>query len=61
MRKVGLHGVSLHSLRHSHANSLLNKGVPVAVVSDRLGHADQNITSKGWPGADVSKCLHAKG
>jgi integrase len=44
MRKVGLHGVSLHSLRHSHATSLLSKGVPIAVVSARLGHADQNIT-----------------
>ena len=44
MRKVGLQGVSLHSLRHSHATSLLSKGVPIAVVSERLGHADQNIT-----------------
>lgn len=44
MRKEGLHGVSLHSLRHSHASILLSKGVPTAVVSERLGHADQNIT-----------------
>jgi integrase len=44
MRKVGLSGVSLHSLRHSHASHLLSKGVPLAVVSERLGHADQNIT-----------------
>jgi integrase len=44
MRKVGMEGVSLHSLRHSHASILLSKGVPVAVVSQRLGHADQNIT-----------------
>jgi integrase len=44
MRKAGLAGVSLHSLRHSHASSLLSKGVPLAVVSERLGHADQNIT-----------------
>jgi integrase len=44
MRKVGLQGVSLHSLRHSHASILLSKGVPVAVVAQRLGHADQNIT-----------------
>jgi integrase len=44
MRKVGLHGVSLHSLRHSHATSLLSNGVPIAVVSERLGHRDQNIT-----------------
>jgi integrase len=44
MRKVGLQGVSLHSLRHSHASSLLSNGVPIAVVSQRLGHSDQNIT-----------------
>src|ERR1035438_3372424 len=44
MRSVGLYGVSLHSLRHSHASILLSKGVPAAVVSERLGHADQNIT-----------------
>jgi len=44
MRKGGLEGVSLHSLRHSHASILLSEGVPAAVVSERLGHADQNIT-----------------
>jgi integrase len=44
MRKVGLQGVSLHSLRHSYASELLSNGVPLAVVSERLGHADQNIT-----------------
>jgi Phage integrase family len=44
MRAVGLEGVSLHSLRHSFASELLSKGVPLAVVSERLGDADQNIT-----------------
>ena len=44
MRKVGLDGFSLHSLRHCHASSLLSNGVPIAVVSQRLGHSDQNIT-----------------
>jgi hypothetical protein len=44
MRKAGLEGVSLHSLRHSHASSLLSNGVPIAVVSERLGQSDQNIT-----------------
>jgi integrase len=39
-----LRGVSLHSLRHSHASILLSKGVPAAVVAERLGHANQNIT-----------------
>jgi integrase len=42
--KAGLSGFSLHSLRHSHASVLLGSGTPLAVVSDRLGHANQNIT-----------------
>ena len=42
--KAGLNGFSLHSLRHSHASVLLGNGTPLAVVSDRLGHANQNIT-----------------
>jgi integrase len=46
MRKAGLEGVSLHSLRHSSASIALSGGVPIAVVSERLGHADQNITLK---------------
>ncbi len=44
MGKVGLEGVSLHSLRHTNATELLRNGVPLAEVSRRLGHADRNIT-----------------
>jgi len=44
MQNAGANGVSLHSLRHSYATILLSKGVPLAVVFERLGHADQNIT-----------------
>lgn len=44
MRKAGLQGVSLHSLRHSYASIAIADGVPIPVVSERLGHADQNIT-----------------
>jgi integrase len=44
MRKAGLEGVSLHSLRHSTASLLLSKGVPLSVVSEQLRHANQNIT-----------------
>ena len=32
MKKAGLNGVSLHSLRHSHASILLSKGVPAPAV-----------------------------
>ena len=44
MMRGGLAGVSLHSLRHSCASIALAGGVPIAVVAERLGHADQNIT-----------------
>ncbi len=44
MREAGLKGFTLHSLRHSHASVLLSEGVPLPVVSQRLGHADPNIT-----------------
>jgi len=44
MRKAGLEGVSLHSLRHTHASELLSMGVPIPTVAKRLGHANANIT-----------------
>jgi integrase len=44
MQASGLHGVSLHSLRHSHASELLSQGVPITAVAERLGHASPNIT-----------------
>ncbi len=44
MKAVGLEGVSLHNLRHTNATESLRNGVPLAEVSRRLGHADQNIT-----------------
>ncbi len=44
MKAVGLEGVSLHSLRHTNGTESLRNGVPLAEVSRRLGHADQNIT-----------------
>jgi integrase len=34
----------LHDLRHTHAALLLRNGVPVKVVSERLGHAKAMIT-----------------
>jgi site-specific recombinase XerD len=42
--KAGLGNLSMHSLRHTHASQQLSDGVPVAVVSARLGHANPNIT-----------------
>ena len=36
--------IPLHDLRHTHATLLLPDGVPVKVVSERLGHASATIT-----------------
>ncbi|MDN3357332.1 tyrosine-type recombinase/integrase [Actinomadura sp. DC4] len=36
--------IRLYDLRHTHATLLLIKGVPVKVVSERLGHASPTVT-----------------
>jgi site-specific recombinase XerD len=38
--------LSPHSLRHSYATTLLNKGVPLADVQDAMGHADPRTTRR---------------
>lgn len=43
VRKKGIR-ITFHGLRHSHASQLLRQGVPVKVVSERLGHATTSIT-----------------
>lgn len=40
----GMPMIRLHDLRHTHATLLLKAGVPVKVVSERLGHAGPQIT-----------------
>ncbi len=44
MRSAGLGGITLHSLRQSHASELLSQGAPITAVAERLGHASPNIT-----------------
>lgn len=43
--KAGLRGSSLHTLRHSHGSQLLSVGVPLPVVSKRLGHSSVYVTA----------------
>jgi integrase len=43
--KAGLKGASLHTLRHSHGSQLLANGVPLPVVSKRLGHSSVYVTA----------------
>jgi integrase len=42
--QLGLRGIRLHDLRHYVATHLLEAGVPVRAVSERLGHANATTT-----------------
>lgn len=42
--RAGVPRIRLHDLRHTHATLLLKAGVPVKVVSERLGHAKPAFT-----------------
>ena len=42
--KLDVPEITLHDLRHTHATILLMNGVPVKVVSERLGHASPAFT-----------------
>jgi integrase len=53
--ELGIEGMRLHSLRHTHASFLLMSGVALPMVSDRLGHSGTKVTgdiySHAVPGA----------
>ena len=42
--KIDLPRIRFHDLRHTHATLLLKAGVPIKVVSERLGHASVAFT-----------------
>jgi integrase len=44
LARSSLSRIRLHDLRHTHASILLKAGVPVKVVSERLGHANPAFT-----------------
>lgn len=44
VRRLGLPYIRLHDLRHTHATLMLQAGVPIKVVSERLGHASIQLT-----------------
>jgi integrase len=44
VERLAVPTISLHDLRHTHATLLLKAGVPVKVVSERLGHASAAFT-----------------
>ena len=42
--RVGLPSIRLHDVRHSYATAALAAGIPAKIVSERLGHANVQIT-----------------
>lgn len=48
VRAAGVPRVRLHDLRHSAATTLLAAGVPLAVISDWLGHSNVSITAAAY-------------
>lgn len=62
-KRAGLRPIRLHDVRHSYATAALADGVPVKVVSQRLGHADITVTLKVYahvlPGDDEDAALRA--
>lgn len=62
-KRAGLPPIRLHDVRHSYATAALASGVPVKVVSQRVGHADVGVTLKVYahvlPGDDEDAALRA--
>ena len=48
MRRSGVPTVRFHDLRHTHGSLLIKEGVPVKVVSERLGHANIAFTMQTY-------------
>lgn len=64
-RRAGVPVLRLHELRHTHGTLLIKAGVPVKVVSERLGHANIAFTIQTYqhvlPGmqADAARIYEA--
>jgi len=48
VKNAGLRTIRLHDLRHTHATLALKAGVPVKVMSERLGHESPAFTLKQY-------------
>jgi len=42
--KAGLHYINLHGFRHSNASYMISLGIPITVISRRLGHKSPKMT-----------------
>lgn len=48
LKHAGCKKVRFYDLRHSHASLLINNGVPILLVSERLGHEDVQTTLRTY-------------
>lgn len=48
LQKTGLPKIRLHDLRHTHASIALKAGVPIKVITERLGHENPAFTLKQY-------------
>jgi len=48
VKRAGLPRIRLHDLRHTHATLALKAGIPVKVISERLGHRDPAFTLRQY-------------
>jgi integrase len=44
MDQIGMGEITYHALRHTHASQLIDAGLPITVISKRLGHSSPAIT-----------------
>ncbi len=47
-KAAGIEPVGFHDLRRTYGARLARKGVPIAVIAEALGHADERITRKHY-------------
>ena len=45
-RKAGISGVTWHTLRHTFASRLVNRGVDIVTVKELLGHSNLSVTMR---------------
>lgn len=54
-KEANLRPITLHQFRHSHATLLLNKGLSIHVISERLGHSKVSTTYDVYTHADPTQ------
>lgn len=62
VKNAGLRRIRLHDLRHTHATLAVKAGVPLKVISERLGHESPAFTLKQYahviPGMQAAAATH---